>query len=309
MDTPIAGVAEPRQIPRKSANLGTNASALVAGVVPVGIIWDPRDHSCGYDATFTILANLWAEQPDVWEDRFVEFGDLMSSWTNQLKLVAGRVISLESTRNTVRRGMYALTPEHFPYGPNQTSIDRIARAILPEKDYASGRQSCGTCGFTDPSEYGLFDVFMCATANSRNPTLLGTKVSQWIKNHMSYSRGNCPACRQAGRIVRMQMTVSFTDIPSLLVVSLDDPRLVIDPMLHFDKEGVLNCLKLRGVIYGGHGHFTSRYVSHNGAIWYHDGITTGRQCRLEGNITHVNDMSVLSSCGDNRALAVLYALA
>ncbi|KAJ7043000.1 hypothetical protein C8F04DRAFT_945047 [Mycena alexandri] len=272
------------------------------------MIWDAQDHSCGYDATFTILANIWAEQPGVWEERFIVFGYLMASWANQLKLVAGRVISLESARNAVRRGMYAQTPEYFPYGPNQTSIDRIAQAILPEKDYASGRQSCGICGFADPSEYGLFDAFMCATANSQSPTPSGTKLSQWIKKSLSHGRGNCPVCRQTGRRVRMNMTVSVTDVPNLLVISLDDPQLVIDPILHFDKEDVLTCMKLRGIIYGGHGHFTSRYISQNGAIWYHDGVTTGRRCTLEGNITHLNDMRVLGSCREDRALAVIYAL-
>ncbi|KAJ7759745.1 hypothetical protein DFH07DRAFT_741055, partial [Mycena maculata] len=33
---------------------------------PAGLVWDARDWSCGYDAIFTILANLWYEHKDEW---------------------------------------------------------------------------------------------------------------------------------------------------------------------------------------------------------------------------------------------------
>ncbi|KAJ7111506.1 hypothetical protein C8R44DRAFT_559676, partial [Mycena epipterygia] len=37
---------------------------------PVGMVWDSRDHSCGYDSTFTILANMWAEDSARWHNVF-----------------------------------------------------------------------------------------------------------------------------------------------------------------------------------------------------------------------------------------------
>ncbi|KAJ7026440.1 hypothetical protein C8F04DRAFT_966383, partial [Mycena alexandri] len=55
-------------------------------------------------------------------------------------------------------------------------------------------------------------------------------------------------------------------------------------------------LKLRGIIYVGHGHFTCQIVSNNRAIWFNDGIATGRQCILEGNINNLADMNGLSTC-------------
>ncbi|KAJ7807889.1 hypothetical protein B0H13DRAFT_2243871 [Mycena leptocephala] len=32
---------------------------------PVGLVWDSRNYSCGYDATFTIMINIWAEDRPV----------------------------------------------------------------------------------------------------------------------------------------------------------------------------------------------------------------------------------------------------
>ncbi|KAJ6529446.1 hypothetical protein DFH09DRAFT_155008, partial [Mycena vulgaris] len=48
--------------------------------------------------------------------------------------------------------------------------------------------------------------------------------------------------------------------------------------LRFDLEGTTRILLLRGVIYFGNIHFTSRIISSDGRVWFHDGIGTGRAC-------------------------------
>ncbi|KAJ7234566.1 hypothetical protein C8J57DRAFT_1089612, partial [Mycena rebaudengoi] len=49
---------------------------------------------------------------------------------------------------------------------------------------------------------------------------------------------------------------------------------------------------LRGVIYHGEGHFTSRIFTPDGEIWFRDGITTRSFTRYDGNLV---DVSLLSS--------------
>ena len=39
---------------------------------------------------------------------------------------------------------------------------------------------------------------------------------------------------------------------------------------------------LQGVVYLGHGHFTSRFADSSGQVWYHDGIETGGRCTVDG---------------------------
>ncbi|KAJ7778930.1 hypothetical protein B0H16DRAFT_1448480 [Mycena metata] len=34
--------------------------------LPFGLIWDAVNHSCGYDATFTVLTNIWLRNPLAW---------------------------------------------------------------------------------------------------------------------------------------------------------------------------------------------------------------------------------------------------
>ncbi|KAJ7611959.1 hypothetical protein B0H17DRAFT_906243, partial [Mycena rosella] len=52
----------------------------------------------------------------------------------------------------------------------------------------------------------------------------------------------------------------------------------------FDCSGTLIKMRLRGVIYGGQDHFTCRFFDQTGCMWFHDGITTGRQCIQEDEL-------------------------
>ncbi|KAF8578584.1 hypothetical protein K439DRAFT_1361844 [Ramaria rubella] len=41
-------------------------------------------------------------------------------------------------------------------------------------------------------------------------------------------------------------------------------------------------LNLIGIIYFGSDHCTTRIIDHQGQVWFHDGIATGRTCVYEG---------------------------
>ena len=68
---------------------------------PIGLIWDSLDHSCAYDALFTILGDIWVYNPTLWTR---EFG-LMSSVAHKLGLgfeqVSLKQKNLEDARNSV----------------------------------------------------------------------------------------------------------------------------------------------------------------------------------------------------------------
>jgi hypothetical protein len=49
-------------------------------------------------------------------------------------------------------------------------------------------------------------------------------------------------------------------------------------------NGVRKTYRLRGVMYHLNNHFTSRIISDSGRVWYHDGISTGRQMVPDGSV-------------------------
>ncbi|KAJ7500692.1 hypothetical protein B0H11DRAFT_765301 [Mycena galericulata] len=65
-------------------------------------------------------------------------------------------------------------------------------------------------------------------------------------------------------------------------------------------------LKLRGVIYHGSEHFTSRIITPGGGIWFHDGMTTGSTTVAHGNMRDVLDK--LHLCEGRRAATAVYAV-
>ncbi|KAA1479679.1 hypothetical protein DENSPDRAFT_743690, partial [Dentipellis sp. KUC8613] len=48
--------------------------------------------------------------------------------------------------------------------------------------------------------------------------------------------------------------------------------------------------KLKGIIYLGQNHFTSRIIGKKGEVWYHDGMTTKEKCIYEGQLTTMSDI-------------------
>ncbi|KAJ7678833.1 hypothetical protein B0H14DRAFT_2423129, partial [Mycena olivaceomarginata] len=85
-------------------------------------------------------------------------------------------------------------------------------------------------------------------------------------------------------------------VPPVMMISITHQKSPFDRVLQYDCAGNLVGVRLRGIIYGGNGHFTCRYIDAAGTVWFHDGVITGRQCRREGNICDLRNPFELYSC-------------
>ncbi|KAJ6581593.1 hypothetical protein B0H19DRAFT_1061127 [Mycena capillaripes] len=158
---------------------------------PIGMIWDAEDPSCGYDSTFTILFNIWADNAEKWQELFSTISSLLRVLNNQFVHCCDVV-----------------TTKGMGLGPNFA----VVAATLMER---------GT-GF-------------------------------W-------------------------------------------KRILFDPVIQFDQAGVMVRLRMRGIIYSG------------GDVWYHDGISTGRTCRPQGNLSTFANLLDLHKCWGRKAVAIVYAV-
>ncbi|KAJ6488146.1 hypothetical protein C8R47DRAFT_978889 [Mycena vitilis] len=93
----------------------------------------------------------------------------------------------------------------------------------------------------------------------------------------------------------------------MILFDLNSDRLVFSNELVLPCQGEVVSLRLRGIVYGGQGHFTCRYIERGGEMWFHDGITTGRVCLPEINLSRVEDRLRLHRCGEKKAVAVIYS--
>ncbi|KAJ7120562.1 hypothetical protein C8R43DRAFT_900609 [Mycena crocata] len=105
------------------------------------------------------------------------------------------------------------------------------------------------------------------------------------------------------------MLPTIREVPPIMIIYLDHPRLKFDEMLQFDRGGIMVRLRLRGIIYGGQNHFTCRYIDQYGWVWFHDGIATRNTCVREFSIHGLPNEWSLHSCLDRTAIALVYGLA
>ncbi|KAJ7927366.1 hypothetical protein B0H13DRAFT_1861365 [Mycena leptocephala] len=257
---------------------------------PLGLIWDAQHYSCGYDATFTILGNLWAEHPARWSEYFAHMSGILSEFNIAMNSVLEKRITFEQARNAIRKSIHKTKPDHFPYGPNYTSVDRIMAVLFPN-------QRC----------YGMLESSLTAGLRSRGVYPDGVKLQDWLSAYLSRGRQVCPRCNENGQKIRMDMKVSLTDVPPVMVFDIVHEKLLFDDELCLEVNGRPIILALRGIIHGGQSHFTCRVIGRDGAMWFHDGITTGSSCIPEGNLRTLKDRALLHKCGEKIAVSVIYA--
>lgn len=68
---------------------------------------------------------------------------------------------------------------------------------------------------------------------------------------------------------------SFASHLPLLCIKLWQIPHLLDSILHIDARGLVQWCKLHGVIYFLGEHFTSRVITSNGMVWFHDRLFTG----------------------------------
>ena len=101
----------------------------------------------------------------------------------------------------------------------------------------------------------------------------------------------------------MNIRFQFRQLWPLIVFDLAWKKTEIDPQFVLTVNGVSKQYKLRGIIYFGNNHFTSRIISYTGQTWFHDGITTGQSVIYEGEIQH---LKAINTCQGKQASVAIY---
>jgi hypothetical protein len=126
-------------------------------------------------------------------------------------------------------------------------------------------------------------------------------TEKWIETLSQKTRRACPNCRHF-----LQQHLFFKSAPSVLVLEYPFRNIITSHSLEFDTGNGKKTLNLRGIVYHGQHHFTSRIVSSNKQLWYHDGITTGNMCINDGLLAGISDDG-LRQCRERDLVLAVYA--
>ncbi|KAF8119755.1 hypothetical protein K438DRAFT_1656200, partial [Mycena galopus ATCC 62051] len=274
---------------------------------PTGLIWDSVNHSCAYDALFTCMYNVWVEHGPKWSARLTTISGYNALLAAGLDSVAGRTRSLQHARDVVRQSLMADYPAYFPMGSSLTSLDRLTEAMFAGSHWGTEIEKCNRCSLvrrSDPGAQCLSTITVDNLLRSRYKQRYS--ISHWIAaNRVRNGRRACTGCGNGTTVFE-----SFQHPPPLLLFSLGDDNILIDSLLNIDVAGQKKKYAVRGVIYSGSNHFTSRVVAESGLVWYHDGIETGSTMIAEGSLYQQNP-TFLNKCirtdSTRKAACVLYA--
>ena len=260
---------------------------------PIGIQWDAVNHSCAYDALFGILYNIWLSNPDKWlnEYSFINedlIGTLGFFFENM------QDVSLETIRDAIRDILHEQNPENFPMGANNASVGELAFKMLSTEAMLSESQVvCPKCDYAETAK----DSNLGYIHHAKKP--IPSSTSKWLTGLQKTTKKKCPDCGTS--LIKHKY---YTEIPKLMAFEYPNCKITTSPKITFKSNGHTTTLHLRGIVYHGDNHFTSRIISPGGDIWFHDGITTKSSCESDGHFNTTSDKQLKNCKGKSLVLAV-----
>ncbi|KAJ7252196.1 hypothetical protein C8J57DRAFT_1077516 [Mycena rebaudengoi] len=275
----------------------------------MGLRWDSQDFSCVYDSLFSILCNLWMDDIILRTMQLKSMSDEMGSLINGFNQALGGRYTLEQGRDMVRCMLHTKSPEYFPCGHSNSSVNRLVDHIFPPSSNGDAITCCARCGFQEGGTVQTFGHHITVSlppALRREPRQV-ISMGKWIQNHLLHKMGSCPRCLDNQVESPLYRKTTLTSVPAVLCLSITSKQVQLDPVLRFNCDGRRVVTKLRGIIYHGDEHFTSRMFTTNGDIWFHNGITTQSSTRFEGNLRKFALASLHMYRGKDATLA-MYAV-
>jgi hypothetical protein len=92
-----------------------------------------------------------------------------------------------------------------------------------------------------------------------------------------------------------------------LIFEINSDNITLNKTIGFEEDDEMKVLQLKGMVYHGGFHFTSRIISSDGAVWFNDSMTTGRQCEKDEHLETMSGRKLMKCRGKKLVLAI-YAL-
>ena len=262
---------------------------------PIGPEWDGDDWSCSYDSLFTILYDIWIQDPKPWSRKFRALGNqYLTALDKGFKQAIMGKRSLEDVRDAIRPLLHAHNPQQFPWGRVGASVGMLALTMLRADSYVAETQMvCTNCAFEGQEQDDRLGYVVTAAAGA-----LPASTSKWIANLGHASEYSCPEC-----LSDTIWNIYYKNPPSILVLEYPATDIRTSHRIKFHADEGFVTLHLRGIVYHGSHHFTSRVIDADGDVWYYDG-QMGHACQKEAPLKLMEYADLKECKGRNLVLAV-----
>ena len=265
---------------------------------PLGLIWDKDNYSCGYDALLVILFDIWKDKPKIWSDVLRSINRHCALLSKGFDKISKGSTTFEQVRNTWRDVLNLENPIMYPRGTHGIDVAGLAEDMLKvTESIGSSQHQCYRCDYTDNPINDKLTYVLHADNSTQHST------NTWINNLSKTTHKRCPNCNY-----RMKQVIFYNKVPNIVILEYPMRNIRTSHNLEIQTdEGDQQVLQLRGLVYHGGYHFTSRIVSAEQDMWYHDGINTGKICIRDGQLGISTD-DKLKVCRGKELVLACYAL-
>ena len=203
-------------------------------------------------------------------------------------------VSLETVRNVVRDKLYQSYPTSFPKGKNGASVSELAFKMLASNTLDGiSKLHCSTCDQYEPEiDYNIGCVF--------DITPYKVPSTQYFISELKLPQNErCVEC-----LTKLKNFLTYNEPPKLLILEYPYTTIKTSYKIKIKVNDTATLLYLKGIVYYGENHFTSRIISKDGKIWFNDGITTGGRSIEEGHLSTMSDKNLRRCKGKDLALTV-----
>ena len=264
---------------------------------PAGLRWDGNNYSCSYDSLFSILYNVFIEDHVNWKTYYENINEeYMKVLVDGFEKVYQKNTSLEIIRDIVRDNLYQSYPASFPKGRNSASVSELAFKMFASNAFDGVSELyCSKCDQYEPE----IDCRIGQVLNIESCKVPSTQYC--ISQLMIPQNQRCTEC-----FTRLEKCLTYNEPPKLLVLEYPYSNIKTSHKIKIKVNNNITFLYLKGIIYHGENHFTSRIISKDGKIWFNDGITTGGKSIEEGHLSTMSDKD-LKKCKDKNFVLAIYA--
>ena len=260
---------------------------------PLGLKWDGKNYSCGYDSFFTIIYNIWKENVRRNSQNLTNCSGLMDVLCKKFVDVVQGTLTFEGARDHVRMLLHSSNKLEYPMGTRGMSVTSLVAKLMGGRVFGSVISACEICGSV---LYRTFERKHVLTSNGME----GIDVASLLG--AGCQKLTCTECSSIASVTRK---VYLDEIPSVIALETQARPSVQFRLSH--SSGTIT-YRLKGLIYFGEFHFVSRIIDGSGQVWFHDGMTTGSSCKWERTIDLSSDTEWMKKAGERVLCLCIYAL-
>ena len=240
---------------------------------------------------------LWCSNRQYWTENLKGMGNAVTDLLlHGFSCYKKGEASLEDAHDNARH-LIARSTNSLPFGHN-TSIENVSICILTTNKVVSEWY------YICPNGHDVHHSNDHVAVLGKGVHEYGSIV-QWVLPETQHTDTCCQFCGHA-----VSIKLRFQHLPPLLVFSMPASQTHINTSFNIvSVENQVSMYMLIAVIYYADQHFTSKIITHDGRIWYYDGLAITNPdipptLKEVGSIYCQPD---LQSCRGGRATAAIYA--